>query len=183
MFQYVCPYGTNGFLFRSFLRKFAQLDFRHMNVAKEKTHTAKKLQKNAKKKGTLIKNHWVLATVQLAKGGKERKTTIQYLLFALHGLKNMLVQTSAPGVRHFRIQNRSGGTGTDGRWGDCGGGQCESICMRQCWARQRNKRRRCELAVPTERGSKHQQIQMLNLWRSKQEQQTCPPTRQATVLE
>ena len=51
MFQYVCPYGTNGFLFRSFLRKFAQLDFRHMNVAKEKTHTAKNLQKKCEKKG------------------------------------------------------------------------------------------------------------------------------------
>lgn len=50
MFQYVCPYGTNGFLFRSFLRKFAQLDFRHMNVAKEKTHTAKNLQKKMRKK-------------------------------------------------------------------------------------------------------------------------------------
>jgi hypothetical protein len=85
-------------------------------MSRKKKPTLQKIcKKNAKKKGTLIKNHWVLATVQLAKGGKERKTTIQYLLFALHGLKNMLVQTSAPGVRHFRIQNRSGGTGTDGR--------------------------------------------------------------------
>jgi len=102
--------------FQEFSPKVRATGFQaHECRERKNPHREKFAKKNAKKKGKLNKNHWVLATVQLAKGGKERKTTIQYLLFALHGLKNMLVQTSAPGVRHFRIQNRSGGTGTDGR--------------------------------------------------------------------